>query len=166
MLFSCGNPDAVVKELASDDTLSGVMADSVTFFRSDSGHVQLKLTAPRLIHLETEDNVMEFPLGFHAVFYDRNVNPSSEICADYGKNSQNMIEAIGNVVVTNYDNNEKMYSDKLYWYQDTKMMYTRSHVRIITPDKDIEGDSLVAKEDFSEYTIYNGRATLEVEEEL
>ena len=47
-----------------------------------------------------------------------------------------------------------MYSDRLYWYQDTKMIYTRSKVRIIMPDKDITGDSLVAGENFEEYTIY------------
>ena len=167
MLFSCGNPDAVVRELASDDTLSGVMADSVVFFRSDSGVVQLKLTAPRLMRLEKgeENGEMEFPLGFHAVFYDKHHHTASEISADYGRNAGDMIEAVGNVVVVNYGNDERMESDKLFWYQDTKMMYTRSKVRIVTPDKEIEGDSLVAKEDFSEYSIYNGRAILDVEEE-
>lgn len=168
MLLSCGNPDAVVRELASDDTLSGVMADSIVFFRSDSGVIQLKLTAPRLMRLESADGNgdMEFPLGFHAVFYDKRHNPTSEISADYGKNVGDMIEAIGNVVVVNYGNDERMESEKLFWYQNTKMMYTRSRVRILTPDKDIEGDSLVAKEDFSQYSIYNGHAILDVDEEL
>jgi hypothetical protein len=58
-----------------------------------------------------------------------------------------------------------MYSDKLFWYQEQKMIYTRSHVKIITPDKQIESDSLVAKEDFSEYTMYSGSALLDVDEE-
>ena len=45
------------------------------------------------------------------------------------------------------------------------MIYTRSKVRIIMPDKDISGDSLVSKEDFEEYSIYNGQAAFEVEDE-
>ena len=58
-----------------------------------------------------------------------------------------------------------MFSDKLFWYQDTKMIYTRSYVKIVTPDKQIEADSLVAREDFSEYTMYSGSALLDVDEE-
>lgn len=168
MLFSCGNPDAVVMDMASDDTLSGIMADSITFFRSDSGRVQLKLTAPRLVRLEgnDENGEMEFPMGFHAVFFDESMKPNSEISADYGKSIGDLIRAEGNVVIINYENDERMYSDKLFWYQEAKMIYTRSHVRIITPGRDIEGDSLVAKEDLSEYTIYYGRATMDVEDDL
>ena len=45
------------------------------------------------------------------------------------------------------------------------MIYTRSHVRIVTPDKQIEADSLDAREDFSEYTMYSGSALLDVDEE-
>lgn len=166
MLLSCGNPDALVRELALDDTISGIMADSIVFYRSDSGVVRVELHAPRLLKNNDEDETMEFPSGFQAFFYDRNGAATSEISAAYGKTSGSMIEAVGEVVVKNHGNEEKMCSDKLYWFQNSKMMYTRSHVRIVSPDKDIEGDSLVAKEDFSEYTIYNGRATLEVDEEL
>ena len=43
MLFSCSNPDAIVQAMGSDDTLSGVIADSVVFYRSDSGRVSLEL---------------------------------------------------------------------------------------------------------------------------
>ena len=45
------------------------------------------------------------------------------------------------------------------------MIYTRSHVKIITADKQIEADSLVSTEDFSEYTMYSGSAILDVDEE-
>lgn len=76
-----------------------------------------------------------------------------------------MIEAIGNVSVESMGNDQVMYSDKLYWFQKDRMLYTRSHVRIVTPDKQIEADSLVADEDFSEYTMYSGSALLEVDEE-
>ena len=45
------------------------------------------------------------------------------------------------------------------------MLRTRSHCKIVTPDKQIEADSLVATEDFSEYTMYSGSALLDVDEE-
>ena len=99
---------------------------------------------------------------------DERVNrKTTELHADYGKNygKMGLIEAQGNVIVQNFGSNETMYSDKLFWYQDTKMIHTRSHVKIVTPDKQIEADSLVAREDFSEYTMYSGSALLDVDEE-
>ena len=166
MLFSCSNPDAIVQAMGSDDTLSGIIADSVVFYRSDSGIVNLELHTPRMVRMETEDDIMEFPLGFDVYMYDKG-EMTTELHADYGKNygKMQLIEAQGNVIVQNFGSNETMYSDKLFWYQDEKMIYTRSHVKIVTPDKQIEADSLVAREDFSEYTMYSGSALLDVDEE-
>lgn len=166
MLFSCGNPTSVIQQLASDDTLSGIVAYDIVFYRSDSGNVQVKLTAPVMVR-QGDSSYLEFPQGFHAVVFDKFHNVSSEISADYGINygDKKMVEAIGNVSVENSRKGQSMYSDKLYWYQETKMIYTRSAVRIVMPDKDIVGDSLVSLEDFDEYTIYNGRATFEVEDD-
>ena len=166
MLFSCSNPDAIVQAMGSDDTLSGIIADSVVFYRSDSGIVNLELHTPRMVRMETEDDIMEFPFGFDVYMYDKG-EKTTELHADYGKNygKMRLIEAQGNVIVQNFGSNETMYSDKLFWYQDLKMIYTRSHVKIVTPDKQIEADSLVAREDFSEYTMYSGSALLDVDEE-
>lgn len=166
MLFSCSNPDALVQAMGSDDTLSGIIADSVVFYRSDSGMVCIELRTPRMVRMETEDEIMEFPLGFDVYMYDKQ-QKKTELHADYGKSygKTGLIEAQGNVVVKNFGSDETMYSDKLFWYQNLKMLYTRSHVKIVTPDKQIEADSLVAKEDFSEYTMYSGSALLDIDEE-
>ena len=165
MLFSCGNPTSVIRQLASDDTLTGIVAYDIVFYRSDSGIVQVELTAPMMVRQGDDSSYLEFPKGFHAVVFDKYHNIASEICADYGiKLNNNMVEARGNVSVENNRKGQSLYSDKLYWYQDTKMIYTRSAVRIVMPDKDIVGDSLESMENFDEYTIYNGRATFEVED--
>ena len=165
MLFSCSNPDAIVQAMGSDDTLSGIIADSVVFYRSDSGRISLELHTPRMVRMETEDDIMEFPRGFDVYMFDKG-EKTTELHADYGKNygKMQMIEAHGNVIVQNFGSNETMYSDKFYWYQDQKLIRTRSHVKIVTPDKQIEADSLVAAEDFSEYTMYSGSALLDVDE--
>ena len=166
MLFSCGNPTSVIRQLASDDTLTGIVAYDIVFYRSDSGIVQVELTAPMMVRQGNDSSCLEFPQGFHAVVFDKHHNVASEICADYGiKTNNNMVEARGNVSVENNRKGQSLYSEKLYWYQDTKRIYTRSAVRIVMPDKDIVGDSLESMENFDEYTIYNGRATFEVEDD-
>ena len=167
MLFSCGNPTSVIQQLASDDTLTGIVAYDIVYYRSDSGIVQVELTAPKMVNQGSDTSYLEFPEGFHAKILNDKHQIVSEISADYGINhsDKKLVEAIGNVVVENNQKGQSMYSDHLYWYQDTKMIYTRSKVRIVMPDKDIVGDSLVAGEGFDEYTIYNGQATFEVEDE-
>ena len=166
MLFSCANPDAVIREMANDDTLSGIIADSVTFFRSDSGVVNLEMRAPRLVKYDDQRDMMEFPLGFEVIMYDDDHQPSTQLNAGYGKSiGGKYIEARDSVVVQRFGDGQVMYSDMLFWYQDMKMIYTRSHVRIVSDDKEVEGDSLVATEDFSEYTMYSGSAILNVDEE-
>ncbi len=166
MLFSCGNPTSVIQQLASDDTLSGIAAYDIVFYRSDSGNVQLELKAPVMIRQGSDTSFLEFPEGFHASILDRDHHVVTEISADYGlnRNTDKLVEAAGNVVMENHQKGHKLMADKLYWYQNTKMIYTRSKVRIIMPDKDITGDSLVCSEDFEEYTIYNGKASFEVED--
>ena len=167
MLFSCGNPTSVIQQLASDDTLSGIIAYDIVYYRSDSGIVQVELTAPMMVRLESDSSYLEFPKGFHANVLNKDHEIVSEISADYGINrtEERVVVAIGNVSVENHEKGQSMYSDRLFWYQDTKMIYTRSKVRIVMPDKDIVGDSLVAGEGFDEYTIYNGKAVFEVEDE-
>lgn len=167
MLFSCGNPTSVIQQLASDDTLSGVVAYDIVFYRSDSGIVQMELKAPVMVRQGDDSSYLEFPEGFQASIFDNTHRVVSEISADYGlhRNDSKVVEAVGNVVVENHRKGDKLMSDRLFWYQDTKMLYTRSKVRIIMPDKDIMGDSLVSTEGFEEYTIYNGKATFEVEED-
>ena len=167
MLFSCGNPTSVIQQLASDDTLSGIIAYDIVYYRSDSGIVQVELTAPMMVRLESDSSYLEFPKGFHANVLNNDHEIVSEISADYGINrtEERVVVAIGNVSVENHEKGQSMYSDSLFWYQDTKMIYTRSKVRIVMPDKDIVGDSLVAGEGFDEYTIYNGKAVFEVEDE-
>lgn len=167
MLFSCGNPTSVIQQLASDDTLTGVVAYDIVYYRSDSGIVQVELKAPMMVRQGSDTSYLEFPQGFHASVFDKYHHVVSEISADYGINHsrEKVVEARGNVSVENRQKGQSMYADKLFWYQDTKMIYTRSKVRIVMPDKDITGDSLVSKEGFDEYTIYNGKATFEVEDE-
>jgi len=116
--------------------------------------------------MEGNDDAMEFPLGFRVLMFDDEHNPTTELIAGYGKTFSNkLLEAHDSVVVIRNGGEQVMYSDKLFWYQDVRMIYTRSHVRIVTADKEIEADSLIAIEDFSEYTMFSGRATLDVDDE-
>ncbi len=166
MFFSCENSLTIVKEITAEDTLAAVTANDIIYYRSDSGMVFMKLEAPLMLRVEGNDPTIEFPLGFEASFYDSVQQPASLIRAKYGithENTQIMI-ARDSVEVENFQTLEKLQSATLFWNQKTKRIYTQALVKITSPDKVVYGDSLEAAEDFSTRTIYNIRATIEVEE--
>lgn len=134
--------------------------------RSDSGHVFMRLEAPVMLRYEDEQTRVEFSEGFELFFYDSLQQLTSRIKADYGINHETLELMIAekNVEVENFQTKEVLNTGLLYWNQKTRKIYSRSPVKISSPDKLIFGDSLTAFEDFSSRTIYNIRATLEIDE--
>jgi len=167
MFFSCENSLQVIQEITQRDTLADVSADTITYFRSDSGRVQMQLDAPVMNRYEGVNPSLEFPEGFKAIFFDSAMNITSRIKADYGISYENtkMLEARNDVEVENYETNERLNTESLYWDQRKRLIFTRAYVKITSPDKVIFGDSLVATEGFDQRTIHNMRGTLEIEEE-
>lgn len=167
MFVSCENSIAVIQEITKADTLAAVTAKQVTYYRSDSGRVQMQLDAPVMNNFEGKEPKMEFPEGFEAVFFDSLMQPSSRIKANYGINYENikMMEARNDVVVENFKTKEILNTESLYWDQRKKLIFTKAFVKITSPDKVVFGDSLNATEGFDQRTIHNIRGTLEIEEE-
>lgn len=167
MFVSCENPIAIIKEITKEDTMSAMNAWQVTYYRSDSGKVQMQLDAPVMNHYEGKDPKIEFPEGFVAIFFDSLMQPSSRIKANYGISYENtkLMEARNDVEVENFKTKETLNTESLYWDQQKKIIFTKAFVKITSPDKVIFGDSLNATEGFERRTIHNIRGTLEIEEE-
>jgi LPS export ABC transporter protein LptC len=167
MLFSCENSLTVVQELTREDTIADVTARDISYIRSDSGLVQMTLTASRMNRYAIEDPAVEFPDGFTAFFYDSTQMITSQIKANYGISYEKtrLIIARDSVEVENFETLEKLNTETLYWDQQKKIIYTSAPVKITSPDKIVFGDSLIATEGFDRRTIHNVRATIEVEED-
>ncbi|MBS4057095.1 MAG: LPS export ABC transporter periplasmic protein LptC [Bacteroidales bacterium] len=167
VLFSCENPIATVRELSREDTLADVTARDMVYTRSDSGIIQMTLSAPKMNRYTLTDAAIEFPEGFEAFFYDSLHVVTSSIKANYGISYEKtkLLMAKNAVEVENFQTLEKLNSETLFWDQMKHIIYTRAPVKITSPDKVIYGDSLVASEGFDRRVIYNVRATIEVDEE-
>lgn len=169
MIFvSCENPITVVKELSQEDTLAAITAKDIVYLRSDSGDIQMKLTAKRMNQFDGDNPVIEFPEGFIAYFFDSLNVISSTIKADYGINYEKikLMLAQNNVEVVNFETQETLVTETLYWDQNNKTIFTRAAVTITSPDRIIQGDSLTASEGFEQRVIHNIRAVIEFEEEV
>ncbi len=167
MLLSCENSLSVVKEMTQQDTLAAVTAYDINYVRSDSGKIQMELLAPVMNRFSGPNPSIEFPDGFEAFFYDSVMQKTSRIKADYGISNENrkLLIAKRDVEVENYNTKEVLNTESLFWDQRKKIIYTGAFVKITSPDKVIFGDSLTATEGFTQRTIHNIRATLEIEDE-
>jgi len=167
MLFSCENNIETIKKITSEDTLIGVSAFDVEYVRLDSGRLQMTLKAPKMISYEGKVPYTEFPDGFTIYMYNTDEKQTAFISANYGINYSNKkyLKARNDVVVKNFETKEQLNTENLEWDQKKKMIYARSFVKITAPGKLIFGDSLEAKEDFSQRKIYNiNRSEIEADD--
>jgi len=166
MLFSCENSMETIREITKEDTLTTAAAYDVIYQRSDSGYQQVLLVSPLMEKYEGDDPYTEFKEGFEVTFYDTVGAKISFISAEYGINyeKRQLLKARNNVIVKNHDTQEQLNTENLIWDKHKKILYTKSFVKITSPDNVIFGDSLWAKEDFSYREIYNMRGEIELEE--
>lgn len=170
MLFSCENSIEEVNKVAGaeKDTIAGIKAYNIKYFRSDSGKLQIILKAPLMISYDDPKNpYSEFPEGFEVYMFENDSVQKAYVTARYGINysKRKYLEARNDVVVKNFLTKEQLNTENLIWDQKNKKIYARTFVKITTPDKIIFGDSLHANEDFSKRTIFNiHKSKIEVDE--
>lgn len=167
MLFSCENSMETIREITQQDTLTTAAAYDVIYQRSDSGYLQVILTSPLMEKYDGDDPYTEFKEGFEVTFYDTTGASISFITADYGINyeKRQLLKARNDVIVKNYNTGEQLNTENLIWDKQKKILYTKSFVKITSPENVVFGDSLWAKEDFSSREIYNMRGEIELKEE-
>ena len=121
MLFSCENDMEKVKLYEKGKTGPVETATNIKILYSDSGRVKVEVIAPKLDRYETEHPYTEMPKGVQAIFYDRGMQVSSRLHADYGiRYDQDLrMEARKNVVVVN-ERGEQLNTEHLIWNERTR----------------------------------------------
>lgn len=167
MLFSCENDIRKVNQVTASDSIIPVSTvKNIDLIRSNSGRVELELTAPLLISYEGEDPYSEFPKGMKIIFFDSLMNITSQLTAEYGISyeKRKIMEARTNVVVVNHRKHEQINTEKLIWNQSTRKIYSDKFVKITTPEKIILGDGFDSDETMDNYTIKKPKGTILVNE--
>lgn len=122
---------------------------------SEMGLNKMEIIAKQLDQYIVDEKLeMEMPQGIEIVFYDSLQNVQSRLTAQkgkfYSKNSKLMVQ---DSVVFLSENGESLITEELIWWQDSGIVSTEKHVKVIREDGIIYGKGLTAKEDFSNYTI-------------
>jgi len=158
-VLSCENDLKDVNDLLAKQT--GVEeAKTVTSYMSQEGKVKAKLRSPYMLRYQSENadsTYVEFPRTLHVDFYDDSTKVESTVDAMYARyrEYENKVFLRDSVVVINIRKGDTLRTNELWWDQNTEEFFTDKNVRIYQKDKTIFGHGLRAKQDFSNYDIFN-----------
>lgn len=141
------------------------------FAMSEAGKPRAVLRAPRMEQYQTKDSTysvwrsMEDTARVHVYLFDEEGDSSATVTADslVFQDQKGVLDAYRDVVVTTQDNN-RLESEHLTWYQADRTIRTRRFVRIRTPSEVVQGNGLVADENLETYQLGRFSAEVDVDE--
>lgn len=171
MLFSCENDIKKVEPLTNAELLPVIHATDFTTNYSDSAKIRLIITGPELKEFaETEDReaYIEFPQGLTATFYNKSGGIESSLVAEYAvfQKKIKQFEARTNVIVKNFEEKQELFTEQLFWDQQSKRIWSDKFVKIITEKGPTYGeDGFESDENFTKFRIKKSRGQMTVDEE-
>ncbi len=158
LFFSCENDIKEIQDFLAEKNLPIGIAKKVYLIHTDSGYVKTKLISPLLHDFgnRTEHPYQEFPEGIKIITYDK-FGDSVTLTANYTKTyaKTQISEIKGNVIITNHKEKSKLFTEQLFWDQNTHYIYTEKPFRLITKIDTLKGLGFESNEDLSKVTMKN-----------
>lgn len=135
--------------------------NSVSTF-TDSGRVQMTMESAVMHNYSDEAGTQIFPEGVHSLFMDGFGHVNVDLVSDSAINIQNdkMMKFYGNVVVKDYRNGDTLYTEALYWNQETRKIYSDVYVRKVSPGLILEGDGFDSDEEMTNVQLRHPRGVI------
>ena len=93
-----------------------------------------------------------------------NVEASIKSDTAYYYDRKKLWKLVGNVEIENH-NGERFTTELLYWNQVTERVYSDKFIRIVQPDRIIEGEGFDSNQQFTAYQIHSIKGVFYVDEE-
>ena len=155
LFASCENDLEHVKRVtATVDTPDQITNDLHTLY-PDSGIVQYEIIATRVEVYEQPVSKTLFKNGFEVNYYSKEGNIISKLQAEYGEviEQENLIIARNNVIFINYEKNQTLKTEELFWDKKLKKVRTTKNFYVDSPTTEAKGIGLEADETFSNYSM-------------
>ena len=157
--FSCKNDITVVNKMFKNQATPDEISKDIHLFISQAGRVTHEFKTPLLYTFHsTTRSYQECPKGIEVITYEGNNQKVSKLSAQYGIDfeEEKIMEAKGNVVITNYKTGEIIETEHLIWDINKKLIYSNTQIKQTKSDGSIYiGQKFESDESLSKYTIYN-----------
>ncbi len=155
LFVSCENDlDDVKRVTVTTDTPDQITNNLHTLY-SDSGIVQYEIIAARVEVYEQPMKKTIFKNGFEVNYFSTGGDIVSKLQAEYGEviEQENLIIARNNVIFTNYEKNQTLKTEELFWDKKLKRVRTTKNFYVDSPTTEAKGIGLEADETFSNYSM-------------
>lgn len=165
LLGSCENKIPVIPK--SDLlTLPALTAKNFTTTLSDSGLIQLQMSAPLLEKYDNADHpYSEFTAGIKVILYNGKETPQARVTAKYAKCTDNNLWELRDSVVVLNEKDERLETELLFWNQEKDKIYTDRFVKITSEDQITQGIGFESDSHLTRRRIFKVTADISFDEE-
>lgn len=166
-LSSCKSGKAVFMPFEDVATAPGQTLYGSNTLGTEMGKAQVFMEYPCMSNYTGYENGAEphqvFPNGIKSTFYNENGKDVDVLMfADSAINLQEkkLMKFFGNVQVYDYRSLDTIYTEALYWNQDTKKIYSDVAVRKVSPGLVLEGDGFDSDERMENVVLRRPRGVI------
>jgi len=134
---------------------------------SDSGLMRYRIIAEEWrMYDKTKPPRQEFPKGIFLERLDRDFRMDLYIQADTAWcYAQNLWHLKGNVFVLDKTASTTFRTQELYWNMGEHRFYSNRYMKVVKPDREIEGDRFTANEQLTKYRIWKSKGFMPMPKE-
>lgn len=159
-LVSCKSDLETVKAISNFEGKPTETVENFKMTYSEGGLYTMEVSAPLLQRYSMRKPIVsEFKNGINVISYSKSGKKIASITAKYAiyHEDQQLWEARGNVVGKN-DKGETLYTEKLFWNQNTRRISSNVFVKVVKADgTPSTGEGIDADEKFQNYTVKKPR---------
>ena len=167
-MAGCGNDAPPMGAAVQNrDSLPMMVTHGVSKLISDSGVVKYKVVAEEWQYYDkTTPTRQVFPKGVFLERYDKTFKVDMYLTADTAYcYDENLWELRGRVFVNNEASQTTYRSEQLYWDMNAHEFYSNVWMRIVTPERDIEGNRFKSNENMTRYEVIRDKGSLPMPKE-
>ena len=155
LLTSCKTDIEIVNALTDREQVPSMVGENIEIIYTENGNVKIRVSAPETMYFEyTEEPYNEFPKGITVYNYDDSMNIESSITANYAifYKDKELWDARYDVVAQN-NKGQILNTERLFWDQKTKKIYSNDMVKLTSGDDVIFGEGMDSDEDFNDWVV-------------
>lgn len=164
-LFSCsGDIEHVAKAINEEDSVPFMHSRGINTLISDSGVMRYHMVAEEwdIFTPEGEQATWKFKKGLLMERFDEKFHIDLYVQADTAYlHNQRMWELRGRVVIRNVKD-EIFLTEELFWDMNIHEMWSYKFIRIITPERELQGTEFHSNEEMTKYTVSNSAGAFPV----
>lgn len=167
LLGSCKGRKAVFMPFDDITAAPGQTVYGSTTLATEAGKAQVFMEYPVMHNYTGKERGTEprqvFPRGIKSTFYDESGQAVDVLMfADSAINLQEMklMKFFGNVQVYDYRSSDTIYTEALFWNQETKKIYSDVGVRKVSPGLVLEGDGFDSDERMQNVVLRRPRGVI------